>query len=329
VPASAFRLPAPPPWATCFRTDSLDAVRAFVARSDGEHSRVAHGTGRLGYEWHAASGRTVAIRWSRASLAQTIRGAIGMAALHLPLDSASTYAFGRRRLRVAPGEAILIAPGCEFTRHGEPGAVVAVGIDRDALAAEMDGRIPPARGERTLHSQTIALRGNARALIERAVGGVVATSGSRAPPRRQDLGEAEVVSLAADLLLRNSAVRDAVPVAAARLALVEAWIDAHLHEPITMGRLCAVAGVGARSLQAAFAAARGVSPMRFVAERRLVAARGRLLRIGEARDVTGVALEVGFSHLGRFATLYRQAFGESPSQTLRGRLERAAEPRTA
>lgn len=329
MPSPGFRLPPPPPWAVSFRTDALDDVRAFVARADGEHSRVAHGSGPLGYEWHAVSGRAVAIRWSRASLAQTIRGALGMAALHLSVDSASTYAFGRRRIRVAPGEAIFIAPGCEFTRHGEPGAVVAVGIDRDALATEMAGRIPPACGARTLHSQTIALRGNARALIERAVGGAVATGGSPSSPRRHDLGEAEVVSLAADLLLRNSAVRDATPVAAARIALVEAWIDAHLHEPITMGRLCAVAGVGARSLQAAFAAARGVSPMRFVAERRLAAARGRLLCIGEARDVTGVALEVGFSHLGRFATLYRQAFGESPSQTLRGRPERAAEPRTA
>ncbi|MFO1315377.1 MAG: AraC family transcriptional regulator [Burkholderiales bacterium] len=302
-----------------FRTDALDEVRAFVARADGEHSRVVHGTGPLAYEWHALSGQAVALRWGRAALPQTIRGAVDVAVLHLSIDSVSTYAFGRRRLRVAPGEAIFIAPGWEFTRHGEPGAVVAVGIDRDALAAEMDGRIPPARGARTLLSQAIALRGNARALIERAVGGVVATSRSRSSPRRHDLGEAEVVSLTAELLLRSAEVRNATPVAAARIARVEAWIDAHLHEPITIGRLCAVAGVGARSLQAAFAAAHGVSPMRFVAERRLAAARRCLVRTGHARDVTGVALEVGFSHLGRFATLYRQAFGESPSQTLRSR----------
>jgi len=318
VPSSSLRSLAPPPWATSFRTDTLDAVRAFVARTDGEHSRVAHGTGPLGYEWHAVGGRAVAVRWSRASLAQTIRGSLGMAALHLSIDSASTYAFGRRRFEVAPGEAIFIAPGWEFTRHAGPGAVVAIGVDRDALAAEIDGRAQRTGGACTLRSRAVAWRGNARALVEAALRDVVATSARGAPPRRRDLGEADAVSAIADLLAGPGG-HAATHVAAARLAAVEAWIDAHLQEPITIGRLCAIAGVGARSLQAAFASLRGVSPLRFVAERRLAAARGRLLRSGEARDVTSVALEVGFAHLGRFATLYRQAYGESPSQTLRGR----------
>jgi AraC-like DNA-binding protein len=34
-------------------------------------------------------------------------------------------------------------------------------------------------------------------------------------------------------------------------------------------------------------------------------------------DVTRVALGLGFGHPGRFAALYRQAYGESPSQSLR------------
>ncbi len=40
---------------------------------------------------------------------------------------------------------------------------------------------------------------------------------------------------------------------------------------------------------------------------------------GEARSVTDVALECGFSHLGRFSTRYRALFGESPSETGRSR----------
>jgi transcriptional regulator GlxA family with amidase domain len=37
----------------------------------------------------------------------------------------------------------------------------------------------------------------------------------------------------------------------------------------------------------------------------------------ETTTVTDVAHAWGFVHLGRFARLYRERFGESPSQTLR------------
>ena len=66
-----------------------------------------------------------------------------------------------------------------------------------------------------------------------------------------------------------------------------------------------------------FHSRRGMSPMRFVAERCLAAARERLLRAATRDDVTSVAVELGFGHVGRFAQLYRKAFGEVPSETLK------------
>jgi transcriptional regulator GlxA family with amidase domain len=45
-------------------------------------------------------------------------------------------------------------------------------------------------------------------------------------------------------------------------------------------------------------------------------------------DVTRVALGLGFGHVGRFAALYRQAFGESPSETLRRARRARATART-
>jgi AraC-like DNA-binding protein len=117
------------------------------------------------------------------------------------------------------------------------------------------------------------------------------------------------------LHLAGSAVEHAPANAASRLAAVEAWIDAHLEEPITLGRLCEIAGVRERALQKAFELRRGLSPMRFVVERRLAAARRLLESAGPGDGVTGVATRLGF-HLGRFAGLYREVFGEAPSQTL-------------
>jgi transcriptional regulator GlxA family with amidase domain len=121
----------------------------------------------------------------------------------------------------------------------------------------------------------------------------------------------------AGALLRQDAVVRVKPVTGARLNDVEDWIEAHLTQPITLGRLCEVAGVGERALCKVFESRRGMPPMRFVTERRLAAAHARLVTVGEARDVTEVASELGFTHLGRFAIVYREVFGESPSETLR------------
>lgn len=296
MPTPGLRLSPPPPQAASFRTDALDEVRAFVAGVDGEHSRVVHGTGPLAYEWHALTGRAVALRWGRAALAQTIRGAVGAAVLHVSIDSTSTYAFGRRQVRVAPGEGVFIAPEWEFTRRTGPGSVVAVGVDRAALAAEIDARRPRAGGGWGPRSEAVSLQGVRGTALEAAIGRVVAASGAagHVARRRRNLGEAIAIAAVADLLLGGRAPADVTPVAAARLASVEEWIDAHLGEPITIGRLCRVAGVGPRSLQAAFASRRGVSPMRFVAERRLAAARRQLLLAGPGSDVTSIAVDAGF-----------------------------------
>lgn len=63
--------------------------------------------------------------------------------------------------------------------------------------------------------------------------------------------------------------------------------------------------------------------MRFVVERKLAEARRRLQAGGVGADVTHVALGLGFHHMGRFAKLYREAFGETPSQSRARRARRA------
>jgi len=126
----------------------------------------------------------------------------------------------------------------------------------------------------------------------------------------------------------NRRVGSSVP-AAAVLPLLEAWIDAHLAEPLTLGRLCEQAGVGARSLQRAFEAKRGVSPMRYVNERRLAAAHARLSNPCPADTVTSIAFDCGFEHMSRFARAYQRRFGERPSSTLARARHRHRAPASA
>lgn len=86
--------------------------------------------------------------------------------------------------------------------------------------------------------------------------------------------------------------------------------------------LCRALRVSPRSLHAAFLAVTGVGPHAYFARRRLNDVRKRLAEGDRARDtVTNVALELGFTELGRFAGKYQALFGEKPSQTLRRRRE--------
>jgi AraC-like DNA-binding protein len=88
--------------------------------------------------------------------------------------------------------------------------------------------------------------------------------------------------------------------------------------PFTVADLAEVAGVSRRSLQQGFQRYVGMSPMTYLREIRLGCAHDEL-RYGDPADVsvTEVAYRYGFLHLGRFAALYRQRYGESPSRTLR------------
>jgi AraC-like DNA-binding protein len=312
-------VPALPPSLRPFVSDDLDQVRSFVGRIDGEHSRVAHGAGPLGYRHHVVRSAGAALVWVRANQSQTVRGAFGYPFIHLPIDQVSTYLFGRRRQEAAPGRAMFVAPGWEHTRRAAAGAQFAFGMDGAALAAEVHARRLGTPGPWSWQSGALPPDGCEWVSAVEALAQVLTDADD---PRRRALCEARAIAAVARLLLRGATVAAARPLAPARLAAVCDWIDAHLGEPVTLGRLSRVAGVGERCLQLGFEQHRGTSPMRFVLERRLAVAHRRLRRATPGERVTDVAIDTGFSHLGRFATLYRSAYGEPPSQTLQGATSR-------
>lgn len=100
------------------------------------------------------------------------------------------------------------------------------------------------------------------------------------------------------------------------LHAVEDFIDAHLTDNIGLDDLLGAAGVSARTLQTGFLRYRGITPMRYLRDRRLDRARAELQR-RPAAHITDVAIECGFGHLGRFARQYRERFGEPPSRRRR------------
>jgi AraC-like DNA-binding protein len=308
-------IPMPPPGAMQFRSDDLDEVRDFVGRAFGDHSRVTHQSGALNYSLSWLSGTSAVLGWGRVALEKTVRGAVSDPVLHLTMPTGSEYRLGRSAHAVGAATATFLAPGLEFTRRSPAGQSFVISVQQRKLADEIEARCAGGGGDLLFRTRPIELDEIEQSrLVSAAVEFSHAMGGAE---RLQILrSEARLVSAVADTLLRESAVARARATPTQRITGLETWIEAHLHEPITIGRLCAVAGVGERSLQKSFVSRRGMSPMRFVTERRLAAAR-RQLMTANGRDVTSVALQLGFCHVGRFAQLYRQAFGEAPSESLR------------
>ncbi len=86
-----------------------------------------------------------------------------------------------------------------------------------------------------------------------------------------------------------------------------------------IGRISRTLGVSERALRNAFHREAGVSPKQYDVRARLTAARHALCNAAASDTVTSLASRYGFFELGRFAGLYKHAFGESPSETLRVR----------
>jgi len=86
----------------------------------------------------------------------------------------------------------------------------------------------------------------------------------------------------------------------------------------TVGELAAHAHVSVRSLEEGFQRHLGTTPMAYLRRVRLTRANAELaLADPREQTVAAIARHWGFQHLGRFAQVYREQFGELPAQTLK------------
>ncbi len=95
------------------------------------------------------------------------------------------------------------------------------------------------------------------------------------------------------------------------------FMHAHWNTPLELAGIAAAAEVSERTLLSAFRQFRGTSPMQYLRELRLAEAHRALKGTTCHASVAEIALDCGFTHLGRFAGAYRKRFGELPSETAR------------
>jgi len=90
----------------------------------------------------------------------------------------------------------------------------------------------------------------------------------------------------------------------------------NLGRPLEMQDLAREAGVSERALQAAFRQFKDKTPLQYLRDLRLNALRRDLID-GKGESIAELARRQGFNHMGRLSGLYREAFGEFPTETFR------------
>jgi transcriptional regulator GlxA family with amidase domain len=94
---------------------------------------------------------------------------------------------------------------------------------------------------------------------------------------------------------------------------------ANAEEVVTIEQLAQSAGCSIRALQLAFRRFRNITPMEALRRIRLEQARQDIVRPDGSQSVIDAAAKFGFANPGRFASQYKHAFGEYPSQALHRR----------
>jgi AraC family ethanolamine operon transcriptional activator len=142
----------------------------------------------------------------------------------------------------------------------------------------------------------------------------------RQPAPRRSLQQRLLATVVRTLAHPPGAASDPPPSASARHALVgraQAYMRAHVDEPLSIEDLCRALQVSRRTLQYSFQDVLQVNPVRYLRALRLNGVRRTLKLAQPQASVHDIAARWGFWHMSRFADDYRRMFGELPSQTAR------------
>jgi len=302
-----------------FSTDDLDELVDYYG-GYGSHRRITKGRGPLEYKAVCSFANQTLASWTHLGLSQFIEATPVDPLIQIPLESGRTYQLGSRCLDVKPGSAVFIAPERKYSIISPPaGDNLTIKLDQQMLIRELNSRLSVDESfAYPLHTHFLLTDQAKRDLIQilhELLFFADASSGDRIDWKKKV--DIAFVDWAADRLFPPDSGKERLTPGSRTMERVEAWIDDNLAEPITLGSLCAVAGIGARGLQKAFLRRRQCSPKDWVTERRLAAARVRLAKADQDESVTSIALGCGFSHMGRFSMHCREKYGSLPSTLLR------------
>ena len=233
---------------------------------------------------------------------------------------------GQETFSAAPGDLLLFSPNTRTTRVLPDGRAPFEGHCALIRIEAMDAASPTFRGrpiERRFARRASTRRsGGLVRLLDHLFREGSAPSGILGESSRARQAANILVCEMLEALLREAGQHDPgrsrpSPRDHALARQAEELMRERYRDPISTRVVAAVLGVSARRLQVAFENARGTTPLGTLQAIRLEMARERLATTGVTETITTIAIECGFGHLGRFARIYAETFGEMPSDTLR------------
>lgn len=305
-----------------FVADDLDLSREVMGGLWEHHELHLNRGWKYGIKWHQVDleHSNLIYVYSPTSV-RVVSGPLGNTyRFGFHFDGTARYLMNGYESKVTPRRAVLNAPGQMLEVQTQPHRLLALTFDGafvDKSLRRRFGRVAPfeewAREFSLQSGPSACLRS---LMIWMATELDQSDSWLLKSPRAALGLERAMLGLFLDCLgeLRPASRQPSDDLATKHVKRVEEWIDAHYGDAVTIDDLAEVAAISVRSLQQSFRRLRNCTPMEALARRRLRAAYDAL-RNPEA-TVTQVATDCGFFHLGRFASRYREVFGETPSATL-------------
>ncbi|MGB5216504.1 MAG: helix-turn-helix domain-containing protein [Anderseniella sp.] len=246
----------------------------------------------------------------------------------LPIQGRLEARSGRAEHSCRQGEALLFGPNRRTTRAvsetGEHFEANVLLFPTDVLMANLDRRAFEATGG-LLETGVTVQHSNAQALpllkfCDFLSAAIMSGSAALGDRRHMQGMEAVLIELYGEFISRlaeETGSRKTLSAGARYVAKAEEYMRANLDEPLTVSEIAAAIGVSPRSLQLAFRKMRSAAPREILALMRLHLVHEKLKSDKSGAGVTDIALECGIANIGRFASSYREMFGEKPSTTRR------------
>jgi AraC-like DNA-binding protein len=242
--------------------------------------------------------------------------------VNIPLRGSTEFRIGSTAVTASGLRGAVLSPDDDIDmRWADRTEMLILQFERDALerrAGELLGAPPPAplRFAAALDGTTARMRGWLR-IVHLIRAELERREGLAGAP--QVVVQLEELAMTAFLLAQPSNYYELLglePAPASSRAVRRAvdYMHANASEPLTLAAVARAAGVGSRSLQAAFRRDLGTTPTAYLRDLRLDRAHAEFADGGVT--VTEIALRCGFAHPGRFAAAYRSRFGVSPSADL-------------
>lgn len=245
--------------------------------------------------------------------------------LYFPLTGRADLVLGGNSFTALPGEVLLVDLS-QAGRLSVPASFSAIVLDIPETTVQEQfavrgQRYPLPGGPDAAIDPTSVVGAALMKVTEALVDGLESGLFKAAPLAAESLTQA-VLALVTEIALsgrlgESSPSEGSIVIAPRSVRRAIEVMRARIDEPLTTADIAAASQTSVRSLQRTFKDVKGESPLAYLKQLRLQAVHAELTDPAGRLSVAEIATKWGFTHVSRFSSDYRAAFGRLPSEDLR------------